>query len=425
MVKIKQTPQRGSSSHRLTGMAAATFTGTGTGRGEPEEQFKDAPSKDTKDSQDFPKVLEDADRPKEGEPSTIKSEGKTGKPAAQATEGAEAPAEETPPDPNPIDPQAGTSKETPEAPVEAPTKGPTQVPGKVQIALTKYVKDYRAAGKAWLDTVVEQKENAYNTLFDKLQQLGAPHIPNFNQADKEQVFSSIRDRTGRFLTQDEFVLYVETEEKIEKPKYKLTGDAKEALQEYYDAVHLLCEAQTNFAKSTQLLEQKIEEKSVFLSIIQQVQLPAIQVQVRMVEEMEKLEGKMYRELTLSHHLPNFRVIHPNATEQTRTMAAYIYFVLHEQITDLKPSQTGCATEFRCQTTPFKRLITGKKQPSRPGRSSEAKGGSSKKLEEVAKMEGVTLAKQRKKTTRSTKMAKTAAPAKTGKGRGKGGRGKNK
>ena len=257
-------------------------------------------------------------------------------------------------------------------------------------------------------------------MFDKLQQLGTPHIPNFNQADKEQVFNCIRDRTGRFLSQDAFVLYVETEEEIEKPKYNLTGDAREALQEYYDAVHLLCEAQTNFAKSTQVLEQKIEDKSVFLSIIQQVQLPAMQVQVRTVEEMEKLEGKMYRELTLSHHLPNFRAIYPKATEQTRMMAAYIYFVLYEQITSLKPSQTGCATKFRCQTMLFKRLITGKKQPSGPGRSSEAKGGSSRKLEEVAEMEGVTPTKQRNRMTRSTTVTKTAAPAKTGKGRGKGG-----
>ena len=107
------------------------------------------------------------------------------------------------------------------------------------------------------------------------------------------------------------------------------------------------------------------------------------------------------------------------------MAAYIYFVLYEQITGLKPSQTGCATEFRCQTTPFKRLITGKKQPGGPGRSSEAKGGSSRKLEEVAEMEGVTPAKKKKTTTRSTTAAKPAAPAMTHKGRGKRGRGKNK
>ena len=217
------------------------------------------------------------------------------------------------------------------------------------------------------------------------------------------------------------MLYVETEEEIEKPRYKFTGDAKEALKDYYDVVHTLCEAQTNFARSTQVLEQKITDKSVFLSIIQQVQLPAVQVQVKTVEEMEKLEGKMYRELTLSHHLPNFRAINPNATEQTRMMAAYIYFVLYEQITGLKPSQTGCATEFRCQTMPFKRLITRKKQPSGPGRSSEVRGGSSRKLEEVAEMEGSTPAKQRKRTTRSTTTAKPAAVAKlTSKARGKGG-----
>ena len=48
-------------------MAAATFIGTGRGRGEPEEHFRDAPGEDTEDSQDFLKVLEDADQPKEGD----------------------------------------------------------------------------------------------------------------------------------------------------------------------------------------------------------------------------------------------------------------------------------------------------------------------------------------------------------------------
>ena len=65
-------------------MALATFTGTGRGRGrgEPKEQFRDTLGEDTEDSQDFPKVLEDADQPKEGELSTSKSEGKTGDPPA-------------------------------------------------------------------------------------------------------------------------------------------------------------------------------------------------------------------------------------------------------------------------------------------------------------------------------------------------------
>ena len=276
-------------------------------------------------------MLEDAEQPKEGEPSTSKSKGKTGDQPAQATEGAEVPPEESLPVPNPTNPQPGTSKDPTEAPTKYPTQTATQNPDEEAPVLTTYVKAYKAAGKAWLDTVVEQKEQAYITLFDKLQQLGNPHIDNFDQVNREQVFNCIRDRTGRFLSEDDFVAYVEGEEEKKKPKYKLTGDAKEALRDYYDAVHTLCKAQTNFAKSTQVLEEKIEDKSVFLDIIKQVQLPAVQVQVRMVEELEKLEGKMYRELTLLCHLPNFRRIYHNATEQTRTMAAYIYFVLYKQI----------------------------------------------------------------------------------------------
>ena len=163
---------------------------------------------------------------------------------------------------------------------------------------------------------------------------------------------------------------------------------------------MLCEAQQNFAKSTQVLEQKIEDKSIFLDIINQVQLPSVQVHVRTVEELERLEGKTYRELTLMCHPPNFKRINPNAKEQTRTMAAYIYCILYEQITGIRASQTGCITDFRCPTMPFKRLITGKRQPGGPGRSSEARGGSSRSLEEVAEMEGPTPTKRTRKTTKS-------------------------
>ena len=47
---------------------------------------------------------------------------------------------------------------------------------------------------------------------------------------------------------------------------------------------------TKLAKSTQVSEKKIADKSIFLDIIKQVQLPSVQVQVRTVEELEKLEG---------------------------------------------------------------------------------------------------------------------------------------
>ena len=136
------------------------------------------------------------------------------------------------------------------------------------------------------------------------------------------------------------------------------------------------------------------------------------MQVRTVEEKEKMEGKTYRELTLMCHLPNFKRINPNAKEQTRMMAAYIFFILYEQIIGIRASQTGLATNFRCPMTPFKRLIRGKKQPSGPGRSSEARGGSSRSLEEVAKMEGPTPAKRTRKASKSA-TATTSTP----KGRG--------
>ena len=83
-----------------------------------------------------------------------------------------------------------------------------------------------------------------------------------------------------------------------------------------------------------------------------MQLPAVQVLIRTTAEIEKMEGKTYRELTLLQHLPHYRKIYPKAIEQTRTMAAFMYYILYEQITSLQKSQTGCTAEFRCQTTPL-------------------------------------------------------------------------
>ena len=248
--------------------------------------------------------------------------------------------------------------------------------------------------------MLDQKEQAYVTLYDRLLQIGDQHIENLENAVSDQVFKCIRDRTGRCLSKDEFAMYVEQEEPAKKPKYIFTGDPKEALKNYYDAVHMLCEAQTNLMASTKVLEEKITDKSVFLDIIKQVQLPAVQVSIRTIEEWEKLEGKMYREVTLLTLLLNFRRIYTNANEQTRTIAACMYYVLYEQITGLQKSQTGCAAEFRCRMTPFKRLITGKRQPGRLGRSGEA-GKCRRKLEELAEMEGGTPAKQLKTTPKTT------------------------
>ena len=84
---------------------AATFTGTGRGKAGPEEQYMDTPEVDTEE--DLPLVLEDAEKqPKEGKPDASKSKGKQ---LAQAAEGAEAPPEETPPDPKSTKPHTDPS----------------------------------------------------------------------------------------------------------------------------------------------------------------------------------------------------------------------------------------------------------------------------------------------------------------------------
>ena len=51
---------------------------------------------------------------------------------------------------------------------------------------------------------------------------------------------------------------------------------------------------------------------MFLDIIKQVQLPAVQVSVRAIEEEEQLKNMTYREVTLHTHLPNFKRLSPNA-----------------------------------------------------------------------------------------------------------------
>ena len=227
MVKTKTTPHGSSSSHRPRGMATARFTST---EADVEQQLKEVAGEETEDSQDWL----DMDNPKavtQGE--TSKSEGKTGDQPQQAEEGAEAPSEEIPPAPEPTDPKPGTSKDPTSTPVliEVITQDPTQTTPQGQeeeapVNLTEYVKSYQQAGKVWLDTVLEKQEEAYTTLFDMLLQLGDPHIDNFENADSQQVFKCIKDRTGRFLSKDEFAIYVELEEAEKKPKYRLTGDAR-------------------------------------------------------------------------------------------------------------------------------------------------------------------------------------------------------
>ena len=291
---------------------------------------------------------------------------------------------------NPPQPQASTSK----ADTQDPTKNPEEEKDPTLIA---YVKSYQEAGKVWLDAVEESKEQAYKMLFDKLLMIGDPHIPKFSDTDRKTVLDCIADKSGKYLSEDEFAVYVSREEvKIDKKWYAVSDEEKAVIRDYYDKAKDLCDAQAAFMQSTCMLADKIKNKEIFLEIVKQVQLPAVQVHVHTRAEEEKLEGKTYGELTLLLHLPNYRTIHPNATGQMRTMAAFMYYVLYKQITGLQKAQGGCSTEFMCGAMPFKCLVTGKKQPGGPGRVSEA-GKSHRSLEDVAAIEGEPAAKKPKVT----------------------------
>ena len=78
-------------------------------------------------------------------------------------------------------------------------------------------------------------------------------------------------------------------------------DAKEALKDYYNAINTLSQAQANLALSIKVLEEKIEDKSVFLDIIKQTQLSAVQVTIRTIEEEEQLKNMTYKDVTLRTH----------------------------------------------------------------------------------------------------------------------------
>ena len=134
------------------------------------------------------------------------------------------------------------------------------------------------------------------------------------------------------------------------------------------------------------MEEAINDENIFLDIIRQVQLPAVQVMVRTRSKEEALQGKMFQELSLTQHLPNHKKLHPSATDATRTMAAFMYYALHKQLTGKARSQQACSEDFGCKTTSFKYLVTGKKEPGGPGRGKGERGKSSQTVEEVKQLE---------------------------------------
>ena len=205
MAKTKQTGCRSG-----TGMQQATFSN------QPEtQQFKDIPEEDTLD----PTCQAAQQAVKQGEAS--KSTGKTG--AGEGTqavdkptpEGAEGGAEASPTavQASTEDPKPGTSTD--------PTD-PQEPRDNNEPRLATYVNSYQAAPKIWFDTVQDSKEQAYITLYDMLLQIGDPHISKLCDSDRQTVLNCIADKSGKYLSEDDFAVYVSKEDTdFEKKSIKL------------------------------------------------------------------------------------------------------------------------------------------------------------------------------------------------------------
>ena len=64
-----------------------------------------------------------------------------------------------------------------------------------------------------------------------------------------------------------------------------------AISEYYKAVQDLCQSQAAFMQKMREMKEVINDENIFLDIIRQVQLPAVQVIVRTRSEEEALQGQ--------------------------------------------------------------------------------------------------------------------------------------
>ena len=164
------------------------------------------------------------------------------------------------------------------------------------------------AAKDWFDSIQNYKVKAYMQLYKMLLQIGKPHIKGLEKADGNAVLNGIADKSGQFISEvDKCTVYISIEEEIiTKKPVVVNPNATKSISEYYKAVQDFCQTQDNFMQKMREMEQAINDETIFLDIIRQIQLPVVQVMVRMRSEEEALQGKMFQDLSLIQHLPTTR-----------------------------------------------------------------------------------------------------------------------
>ena len=299
---------------------------------------------------------------------------------------------------DPIDPAAQPGPSTSTAPVVSASTGTLDV--------VAYMNKCQELARVWFEEVVKKKEVAYRDLIASLVSLVEEQsktkdlqigLVGFSGQQVVSVLESISDTSGKYIDSiDRFQLEVsKEEEEITRKRFtesKKASAAQKALDEYYDAAKDLCQAQAMYMVKLEKLSKTLDNPDRLLAIINHVQLPAVQVTVTTREQDKKQAGVSGEEMVILEHLPEAETWKVGRAHSERMMAAWLYFVLHKQVTGSTAGQDRCADKFGCSVTQFKRMVTGKwqeggKRKEEPKSTSKAtRKRKSERIEKLAKEE---------------------------------------
>ena len=309
---------------------------------------------------------------------------------------------------DPIDPAAQPGPSTSTAPVVSASTGTLDV--------VAYMNKSQELARVWFEEVVKKKEVAYRDLIASLVSLVEEQsktkdlqlgLVGFSGQQVVSVLESIADTSGKYIDSiDRFQLEVSKEgEEITRKRFtesKKASAAQKALDEYYDTARDLCQAQAMYMVKLEKLSKALDNPDRLLAIINHVQLPAVQVTVTTRQQDKKQVGVSGEEMVILEHLPEAETWKVGRTHSERMMAAWLYFVLHKQVTGSTAGQDRCADKFGCSVMQFKRMVTGKwqeggkrkEEPKNIGKA--AKKRKSERIEKLAKEERVDKKKQKRK-----------------------------
>ena len=330
--------------------------------------------------------------------------------AREGTEEAEGvqPEEEVTGEQDPVDPTAQPAPSTSKDPAGSASTG--------TLSVVAYMSKCQDLAKVWFEEVVNKKEVAYCDLIDSLVSLVEGQskakdlqvgLAGFSDQEVVNVLESIADTSGKYIDSiEKFQLEVsKEEEEITRKRFtegKKASATQKALDDYYDAARDLCDSQAAYMIALEKLSKTLDNPDRLLAIINHVQLPAVQVMVTTREQDKKQAGVSGEEMVILEHLPEAENWKVGRTHSERMMAAWLYLILHKQVTGSTAGQDKCADKFGCSVTQFKRMVTGKWQEGGKGKKDTASTSrvtrkrKLERLEKLAKEEKGDKKKQKKK-----------------------------